>query len=281
MFFRFQNQLADAVEWLEQALVHANACGDQPTRRSVTQSLSGVLPRGPIPVADATARCEELLEENRDDRELAAAIMRHLGLLYAMAGRFEDAREYESKAARVLDESSLHTTSVAYLTHSADTKELLGDRAGAERALRQKLQEKAELHRESPHGIVAVTAGWLANFYCDEGRWDDAEACLAAYPGHPRGPWGDMAEARLKAHRGEHDEALELARSVVEHEDRGDELNTRALMWLGLAEVQRACGRARDAEEATAAALALYEQKGNIAAADRVRSTAGIAKMIG
>jgi hypothetical protein len=90
-----------------------------------------------------------------------------------------------------------------------------------------------------------------------------------------------MAEARLKAHSGEHDEALELARSVVEHEDRGDELNTRALMWLGLAEVQRASGRPQEAEEATAAALALYEQKGNIAAADRVRSTAGIAKMIG
>ena len=90
-----------------------------------------------------------------------------------------------------------------------------------------------------------------------------------------------MAEARLKAHRGEHDEALELARSVVEHEDRGDELNGRALMWLGLAEVQRASGRPQEAVEATAAALALYEQKGNIAAADRVRNTAGIAKMIG
>jgi hypothetical protein len=52
-------------------------------------------------------------------------------------------------------------------------------------------------------------------------------------------------------------------------------------MWLGLAEVHRAAGRERKAEEATAAALALYEQKGNIADADRVRSTAGIAKIIG
>src|SRR5262249_1558225 len=60
MHYRWQSQLADAVEWLEQALVHANACGDQPTRRSVAQSLAGVLTRGPTPVDQATHRCEQL-----------------------------------------------------------------------------------------------------------------------------------------------------------------------------------------------------------------------------
>jgi tetratricopeptide (TPR) repeat protein len=282
MLCRWQNHLADAVEWLEQARVHANACGDQPTRRSVTQSLAGALTRGPTPVDQATNRCEELLETNRDDRELAAAIMRHLALLYAMAGRFEDAREYESKAALVLEEGRLETTSIAYLVVSADTKELLGDRAGAERDLRQKWQEKSERRTDGaqPLDIAVRTAGWLANFYCDDGRWDDAEACLAAYPGYPRRSRGDMAEARLKAHRGEH-EALELARSVVEREDHGDELDTRALMWLGLAEVQLKAGRTNEANASVASALALYQQKGNIARADRVRNTAGIAKMIG
>jgi tetratricopeptide (TPR) repeat protein len=196
--------------------------------------------------------------------------MRHLGLLYAMAGRFEDARESESKAARVLEEGRLETTSIAYLTHSAEAKELLGDRAGAERDLRQKWQAVAERHGGSPHGFVVLTMGQLANFYCGEGRWDDAEACLAAYPGHPRGSCGDMAGARLKAHRGEHDEALALARSVVEHQDRGDELNTRALMWLGLAEVQRSADRGEDAARSVSRAIELYELKGNIAAADRL-----------
>jgi DNA-binding SARP family transcriptional activator len=294
MLRRSQNRGADAVEWLEQALVHANAGGDQPTRRTVTQSLAGALTRGPTPVDQATNRCEELLEANRDDRELAAAIMRHLGLLYAMAGRFEDAREYESRAALVLEEGRLETTSIAYLVVSADTKELLGDRAGAERDLRRKWQEKSERGTDGakPLVIAVVTAGWLANFYCDEGRWDDAEACLAAYPGYPwgfagghgrgaaEGPRGDMAEARLKAHRGEHDKALELARSIVEHDDRGDELNTRALMWLGLAEVQHKAGRTDEARASVANALALYRQKGNVAAAARLRAAplAGLSK---
>ena len=117
---------------------------------------------------------------------------------------------------------------------------------------------------------MATTAGQLANFYCDEGRWDDAEACLAAYPDY-RGS-GGMVEARLKAHNGEHDKALELARSVVEHADQGDELNGRALMWLGFAEVQRAAGRGEDAARSVARAIELYELKGNLAAATKARA---------
>jgi tetratricopeptide (TPR) repeat protein len=274
MLCRSQAHGTEAVEWFEQALVHANACGDQPTRRTVTQSLGAALRGGPIPVDYATNRCEQLLAENGDDRELEAAIMRQLGLLYAMAGRFEDAREHESKAAQVLEQGKLRTTSLAYLNLSADTKVLLGDRAGAERDLRQKWQERSERATDGaqPLRVAVDTAGQLALFYCDDGRWDDAEACLAAYPGYPRGPWGDMAEARLKAHRGEYDQALALARSIVEGD--GEDLNTRALMLLGLAEVQQSAGRGEDAARSVARAIELYELKGNVAAAARVLATA-------
>jgi class 3 adenylate cyclase len=267
---RLSRSGAERVEWLEQALVHANESGDQPTRRTVTQSLAGALTGGPTPVDLATNRCEELLEASRDDRELSAAIMRLLGLLYAMAARFEDAREYESKAALVLEEGRLYTTSFAYLTYSADTKELLGDRVGAERDLRLK---RSAIEPGTRLRLDASLVGHLANFYCDDGRWDDAETSLDAYRGLRWGcSRGDMAEARLTAHRGEYDKALELARSVVEAEDRGDELNTRALMWVGLAEVQTAAGLVRDTDASVATALGLYEQKGNVAAANRLRS---------
>ena len=39
--------MAEAAAWLERALVHANACGDLVTRRTVTQSLSMGLCWGP------------------------------------------------------------------------------------------------------------------------------------------------------------------------------------------------------------------------------------------
>ena len=49
-------------------------------------------------------------------------------------------------------------------------------------------------------------------------------------------------------------------------------LNSRAEISLALAEVQRAARRADEADASVAEALALYEQKGNIAAAARARA---------
>ena len=49
-------------------------------------------------------------------------------------------------------------------------------------------------------------------------------------------------------------------------------LNLRARIWLALAEVQRAAGHAAEADAAVATALGLYEQKGNVAAADCLRA---------
>ena len=43
----------------------------------------------------------------------------------------------------------------------------------------------------------------------------------------------------------------------------------RAHVQVALAEVQRAAGNLAEADAAVARALALYEQKGNVAAADR------------
>jgi hypothetical protein len=43
-------------------------------------------------------------------------------------------------------------------------------------------------------------------------------------------------------------------------------------MWLALAEVQRAAGRAEEADASVAEALTLYGRKGNTAAAERLRA---------
>ena len=78
--------------------------------------------------------------------------------------------------------------------------------------------------------------------------------------------------ARLAAHRGQHDEAVALARAAVELAEQTDMLNLRARIWLALAEVQRAAGNGAEADAAVATALELYEQKGNVAAAAALRA---------
>ena len=96
-------------------------------------------------------------------------------------------------------------------------KELAGDRAGAERGAEG---EVALLPRRRsaarPTGARCDAAYRLADFYCDDGRWDEAEECLAFYRDVPTpdvdgGRMRLAVEARLAAHRGELAEALTLA----------------------------------------------------------------------
>jgi hypothetical protein len=54
--------------------------------------------------------------------------------------------------------------------------------------------------------------------------------------------------------------------------ERIDELNAGGLVWTALAEVETAAGR--DPEAALDRALALYEAKGNVTAASRLRARA-------
>ena len=122
----------------------------------------------------------------------------------------------------------------------------------------------------------------LALLYCDEGRWDAAARCLDYGCDVPvpasfitAAPvLGLAGRARLAASRGDLGEAITLARRAVELADETDLLNVRARVWRALGEVGRARGDTANAETAVAAALGLYEQKGNIAAATSLRARA-------
>ena len=277
---RVQGRRAEAVVWFEEALVHANACDDQVTRRLVTESLAMILGGGPMPVGDAMRRCEELRDANRDDRVLDAVITRCLSALLAMAGRFDEAREYGRRSSRVLDEANMSTPSWLTREIAAEAKELAGDRAGAERDLEAMWLYFRDTLGGAPAGNGMSAAFQLAHLYCDDGRWDDAEECLVFYRGvpDPAGvPWAARrlaAEARVAAHRGELVEAAALARRAVEITEGTDMLNIRARVWLALAEVQRAAGDTAEADAAVARALELYEQKGNVAAAAALQAAA-------
>jgi class 3 adenylate cyclase/tetratricopeptide (TPR) repeat protein len=277
---RSRGRMVEAAAWLERALVHANASGDLVTRRTVIQGLSMAQCWGPTPVRAATARCEELREANRDDRVLDAVIARHLSSLYAMAGRFDDAREAWEHAGRVLDEANMTVTSWVSAMHSALAKELAGDRGGAENDLKAMWNHTRDVHGGAPDSRAMHAAYRLAYLYCDEGRWDEAEECLAFhgdfhFPNvETVGAYRHAALARLEAHRGDLVEAATLARRAVEIAEGTDMLNLRGNIWLAMAEVRQSAGQAEGARAAVARALELYEQKGNAAAAERLTARA-------
>ena len=62
-----------------------------------------------------------------------------------------------------------------------------------------------------------------------------------------------------------------MSEEAVTRAEATDALNARAAAFMARAEVLRLIDRPDDANEAAAQALALYEQKGNVAAAARAR----------
>jgi hypothetical protein len=193
-----------------------------------------------------------------------------------MAGRFDAGIAEDAAAATALLDKLGHTTSYWLYQVSAvvHTKELLGDRAGAQLELAARSNWFRKQGSHNPDARAMGSAYRLALMYCDDGRWDDAEHWLAYGSDVPVPAYflietaiGMAARARVAAHHGAPTDAVTLGRRAVELMDVSDHLNHRALIWLALAEVERANGDAAKADAAIATARALYTQKGNVAAA--------------
>jgi tetratricopeptide (TPR) repeat protein len=274
LVYRTRGQRRVAIDWLEKALEHALASDDLSTRRAVVNSLANDMSLSPIPVEEALERLDRLLAISGDDRVLQAAITRHRGALLAMAGRLDEARECGRWADPILDDAGVESLSWGSLGSASYVRFLAGDVDGAVKAIAAKWH--AYPVEDGKTQSLAVSAAYvLANLYCDQHRWEDAERCIAAYPdARVSNPSRLSAEARIAAHHCRFDEALELAQRAVEKVERTDLLNDRAARWLCLAEVQHAAGLEADADASIENAIRLFEQKGNVAAATLVRQGA-------
>jgi DNA-binding SARP family transcriptional activator/type II secretory pathway predicted ATPase ExeA len=266
-----------ALAELEQALLDAEACGDAFIRDRVITRLVMNLTSGPTPVEEAIERCEELRRAGSGRPVLEARIERCQSQLCAMAARADEARDHERRASAVLDRLP-YREDVASRRFVANTHLLLGETAAAERQLLVMWERFGDESERARSYMSAFTASMLALLCCDAGRWDDAECWLARAAGvpvpaaSPPGMLRPAVGARIAAHRGELDEARRAAKQAVELADRTDSLNWRARVWLALAEVLRTCGRTEEAGGAIETAIRLYEHKGNVAAAESVRS---------
>ena len=165
-------------------------------------STAYVLVGGSTPVGEAIRRCEELIRSNPGDRALDAGVTRCISALVAMAGRAEEALELVERSSRVLDEFDSVATFLGK-SAAAEAREFAGDRAGAMRELEAKWLKFEEI-RVRPSDIRAMDAAYaLALLYCNDGRWDDAERCLAYGGEAPRKPASASSSRRaLPARRG-------------------------------------------------------------------------------
>jgi class 3 adenylate cyclase len=258
-----QQQHDDTVEALLHALRYERLAGlSRPDTR-----LGFALILGPRPVGEAMRTLDELaawLPPGSQDHPRAT--------LLAMLGRFDEAWPLAQARSSHLREVTGNTSRAAdrYLGMIATIE---GDR---ERAVRYDA-DGLELSAHLP--VAAATAkARLARELCYLERFDEAAQLLEEARAVP--PTGSgvrvmaaAAEALVLAHRGELEPAETLARTAVTTaKTRTDNIWWQAHTHEDLAAVLDRAGRTREAREALARALAIWERKECLPCAARVRA---------
>jgi predicted ATPase/class 3 adenylate cyclase len=269
-----QARAAAAADAWERAAEHASRAGDDHARAEILSWIASSLWFGPTPVVAGIERCEEIRREVSGHLESEALTLRHLGGLHAMAGRFELARSLFATSNAVFEDLGL--TLNAATSHNEAVAELLaGDAAAAETSLRSGFEALKEMGEQA---FLSTTAAFLARAVFEQRRIDEAEdlAQLSA----KLTASGDLltqvlwrgVQARVLARRGRLEDAEALAREAVSLSAQTDFLVHRGDALVDLAHILVDSGRTADAAVAAAEGLHLYEKKGNLVAARKIRS---------
>jgi class 3 adenylate cyclase/tetratricopeptide (TPR) repeat protein len=259
---------------LERVAEHAGRAGD---RRFETDALKALAPSffwGPTPVSEALPRAEALLESARGKKALEAAVIRPVAGLYAMQGRFDQARQLLAQARAIHQElaSPVDLQTLAFWT--APLEMLAGEPASAENELRSACEF---FQARGEQGLLSTLAAFLADALYAQGRVDEAPHWVqvsretATSDDHDAQARWRSVEAKLLAKREEFDEAEAVAREAIDVIGRSDELDNQAQMHVSLVEVLRLAGRNEEAIQALDEALVLFERKGNLVMTERLR----------
>jgi tetratricopeptide (TPR) repeat protein len=236
------------------------------------QMLCGLLVEGPTPVDEGLKTTEEFRRRTAEDRVMQAAIIVNArAQLLAMSGHLEESREEYRWARQTFRDLGLSLWLSASGTIGPSVSELTaGDPAIAEAML---VEGIAGLKRIDARGTwLNVNLGLLASALVRQGRLDDARAAMAerATVVPDDDPWQRVLQGATSLLAGDAEAAVELLRMET---PRGGEgwLGAAALVRSSLAAALRAAGREDEAREVAQGALDLYQRKGDVASARRLR----------
>jgi tetratricopeptide (TPR) repeat protein len=268
----FRCRAADAEAALLHALEHARRAGDRRTEAQSLNLLVGAAWFGPLPVADAIARCTDILARRTEQRRVKASALRALAGLKAMEGSFDEARRAAAESRAILEDLGLSVTAASATETYAIVELLAGEPAAAEGELRRGYEI---LERMGETIVTPVLAALLARALYDQGQDEDA---LRASELSEEGAAPDdlsahvqwrTVRAQIRARAGSLDEAEMIAREAVALAEQTDFLVVHGDALAGLAEILRSGGRLAEAAAVLGDALRLYERKGNVVAASR------------
>ena len=255
-------------------LERAIALGSIPGIRTAVQGITGSCYYGSTSVPQAIQEIERLQPLVAESPATMAEATRQRSALYAMAGRFDEARA-AAEDVRARMEAVGSRFRLAGLAFWIGPMHMLAEEyEEAERVIRESIETFEGI---GDKGFVSTLVCDLAEALLAQGRPDEAEEL--AERGRALGVEDDIVTqiewrrvlAKTLAIRGELEEAERLAREAIEIGEPTDYISLRGDSWVRLAEVLRMAGRSDEAAGALRHALELYERKGNVVLAERAR----------
>jgi class 3 adenylate cyclase len=271
------SRFADAAAATERTIRHATAAGDEVTARRFLGSLAISALYGPMPVPQAIATCEEVLERAGDDRKVKARAELAIGQLEAMRGDFERARLLYRRSRASLEELGCLFLAALTSLASAVIEVLAGDLVAAELELRTDYRRLEEMGERN---YISTTAGLLADVLYRQGRYEEsaefAGVCerLASPSDIASQFLWRCARGKLSARHGAFDKADSLLSAAMRLIGTSDQLDLQGYGLLDFAEVRELAGSAADAAILSEQAAGLFERKGNVVAALMARQRA-------
>ena len=228
----------------------------------------------PIPVDDAVARAEQLLQDASGDRWAEADLLKPLCVLYAYIGRFADARAAIDRSQSIFAGFGAKLA----LAESAIPAGLVGLTAGDPAAAERYAGEGYEAFRAmGERGIRRRHRCLLAEALYAQGRFDEAqqmidEAQSSRARRHRLTSIGRLTQAKLLARRGQFAAARQLVDEAEALRDARSPPVAQAEVLEARAEVERLAGAPDQAAASLRAALRIYEDRRATALAERVRA---------
>jgi class 3 adenylate cyclase/tetratricopeptide (TPR) repeat protein len=258
----------------ERAMEHARRVKDRRQVRLAAAHYAVAALHGPTPVPEAILRCEEIASEVQGDRRTQGVVTSILATLLAMRAEFDRARHLSKEAQALLADLGPTVVGASTSLEAAWVERLAGDLVTAEQELRRDYESLTELGERY---FLSTVAGELARILYAQGRPDEADrmSCQAQQLADAddiasQTLWRTV-QAKVLALKGNCDAALILLGEAVDLLKATDAVLVQAETLVDLAEVLRRAGRREDADEAMENAIALFEAKGNLVAAEALR----------
>jgi len=244
-------------------------------RESVAWSFFSDAYFGSVPVSQAWALVDQARGSFGESRFGDALISNLVGSLRAYEGRFDEARAKFSDGRAIWQELGDPLRGLTAGQIYGEVEWLAGDLEAAERLFRESHEGFTAMGET---GFNSTMVSLLANVVALQGRLDEAERY--ARLGLELGADDDFATlvqatkalALVASGRGEHEDAIRLAREAVATAGRTDYLSMTGECHEVLGRVLAAADRLEEARSALSESLACFERKESVPAIARVRA---------